>query len=305
MNTTASRTFWLSMLCAAFGMFLIYSYTQEKSAELQKKYGTNKTVLVAARDILEMSSIDETMLAQEERPVDFIQPGAVESPDDVVGLVAATPIKKGEQIILTKLLNPGASTGLAMQVAPDKRAVTIPVDDVRGVSKLIRPGDRVDLITSISYSNGKDDQREVKTVLQDVLVLATGVNVTNNIPRALQLEGFNGKASFRNLNGDTSFSTVTLEVSPQEAQNIIYIMSVAPGSIFLSLRNGNDRTTPRLATSTIDTVLGAESAKTLQRKLAQAQAEAAAANAAASRVQQQKPQQQRGFIEIRGSDQKF
>jgi pilus assembly protein CpaB len=171
------------------------------------------------------------------------------------------------------------------------------------VAKLVRPGDRVDIITSIEYNDGKSAQREVKTMLQDVLVLATGLNVTNNIPRALQLDAYNGKPSFRNLNGDTSFSSITLEVSPQEAQNIIYIMSVAPGSMFLSLRNPNDRTTPRLATSNLDNVLGVDSAKALQRKLAQAQADAAAAQAAArSQPQQQKP---RGFIEIRGSDVKY
>ena len=75
------------------------------------------------------------MVTQEERPVDFIQPGAIDNPDDAVGLVAAAPIKKGEQILMTKLLTPGPNTGLSLQVAPDKRAVAIPVDQVRGVWK--------------------------------------------------------------------------------------------------------------------------------------------------------------------------
>jgi pilus assembly protein CpaB len=257
------------MACAIFAMFLIYSYTQEQKATYDKKYGTTKSVLVATKDILEMQTVDETMISQEEKPVDFLQPAVVENPDDAIGLVAAAPIKKGEQILFTKLLSPGPNTGLSLQVAPEKRAVSIPVDEVRGVGKLIRPGDRVDILTSISYGDAKTERREVKTLLQDVLVLATGLNVTNNIPRALQLDSVNGKASYKNLNGDTGYGTVTVEVFPQEAQNLIYIASVAPGSIFLSLRNSNDKGVRRIPTSTIDTVLGLDSERAMQRKLTQ------------------------------------
>jgi len=278
-----------------FAMFLIYSYSEEQKAKYDKRYGTTKTVLVASKDILEMSTIDETMVNQEEKPVDFIQPGAVENPDDAVGLVAATPIKKGEQLLMTKLLTPGANTGLSMQVAPDKRAVTIPVDDVRGVGKLIRPGDRIDIITSINYGDGKADRREVKTLLQDILVLATGLNVTNNIPRTLQIDTYNGKPAYKNLNGDTGYSTVTVEVNPTEAQNLIYILSVAPGAMFLSLRNGNDKVIPRLPTSTLDTVLGVDSERAIQKKLLQQPVAQPLA---------QKPHGN-GFIEIHGSDVRY
>jgi pilus assembly protein CpaB len=295
MNTN-SRTFWISLGSALFAMFLIYSYSQEQKAIYDKRYGTTKTVLIAAKDILEMSTLDETMISQEERPVDFIQPGAVENPDDAVGLVAATPIKKGEQVLLTKLLSPGPNTGLSLQVAPDKRAVTIPVDEVRGVGKLIRPGDRIDIITSINYGDARQERREVKTLLQDVLVLATGLNVTNNIPRALQLDSFNGKPSYKNLNGDTGYATVTVEVAPREAQRLIYILSVAPGAIFLSLRNVNDKLVAQLPTSTIDDVLGVDSERALQKKLQQAQQQTPA---------QAKPARQPTFVEIRGSDVKY
>jgi pilus assembly protein CpaB len=255
MNPNPTRTLWVSIAAAVFGMVLIYSYSQEKKAEYDKRYGTSKRVLVAAKDILEMSTIDDTMLQIEEKPVDFIQPSAVETPEEAVGLVAATPIKKGEQIMSTKLLTPGPNTGLSLQVSPNKRAIAVPVDEVRGVSKLLRPGDRVDVLTSIEYGKGDAQRREVKTVLQDVIVLATGSHVTNNIPRLLERDA-SGKASFRNLNGDTSFATVTLEVNANEAQSLIYIMSASPGSIYLSLRNPNDRTRLSLGITSVQTVLG-------------------------------------------------
>jgi pilus assembly protein CpaB len=299
-----SRTFWLSIGAALFAMFLIYSYTQEQKAVYDKRFGSTKTVLIAAKDIQEISTLDETMVVQEERPTDFIQPGAAENPDDVVGLVAATPIKKGEQIVLTKLLAPGPNTGLSHQVALAKRAMTIPVDEVRGVGKLLRPGDRVDVLTSISYGDGRNERREVKTLLQDVLVLATGLNITNNIPRVLQLDNFNGKPMYKNLNGDTGYGSVTLEVAPEEAQNIVYILSVAPGAIFLTLRNGNDKVLNRIQTSTVDRVLGLDSDRNLQLQLQKAQAAAAAA-AASQQQQNQNRTPASPFQEIRGSDVRY
>jgi pilus assembly protein CpaB len=170
-------------------------------------------------------------------------------------MVAATPIKKGEQLLGTKLLKPGPNTGLSLQVSPNKRAVALAVDEIRGVSKLIRPGDRVDVITSIEYGKGQTQRREIKTLLQDVVVLATGQHITNNIPRALQNDP-GGKPSFVNLNADISFSTITLEVTPAEAQNLIYIMSDSPGSIYLTLRNPNDRARTQMGTSSVESVLG-------------------------------------------------
>lgn len=250
MNQT--RTLWISVGSALFAMLLIYSYSQEKKAEYDKKFGAAKRVLIASKDILEMQTIDDTMVQIEERPTEYVQPGAIENPEDAVGLVAATPLKKGEQVLVTKLLSPGPNTGLSLQVAPSKRALTIPVDDARGIAKLVRPGDRVDILTAIEAGSGTARKVEVKTLLQDIPVLATGIQVTNNIPRSLEPDG----KQFRNLRGDLSFSTVTVEVMPQEAQDLIAIMATSPGSIYLTLRHPSDRLKKEIRSSSSDSVLG-------------------------------------------------
>jgi pilus assembly protein CpaB len=237
-------------------MFLIYSYSQEKKAEYDRKFGTTTRVLVAAKDILEISTIDDTMVRIEEHPADYIQPGALESPEEAVGLVAAVPFKEGEQILANKLLTPGPATGLSLQVAPDRRAIAIPVDEVRGVGKLLRPGDRIDILAAVESGSGANKKIEVKTLMQQVIVLATGQNVTNGIPRKLEAGSASGSAVFRNLNGDTTFSSITVEVTPSEAQNLVYLLTSSPGSIYLSLRNPNDRIVKNLGVSTVNSVLG-------------------------------------------------
>jgi pilus assembly protein CpaB len=82
-------------------------------------------------------------------PSDFIQPDAINVPDEIIGNVAAVPIRKGQMIVKNNLLTPGPDTGISLQVAPSKRAVTITVDEARAVAKLIRPGDRVDIIAAV------------------------------------------------------------------------------------------------------------------------------------------------------------
>jgi pilus assembly protein CpaB len=252
-----SRTLWLSLGAGLFAAFLLYSYSQEKKAEYDKVYGTMKNVVIAAKDINEMTTIDDTMLEVIQKPADFLEPASINDPEQAVGQVAATPIKKGEQLLTTKLLQPGPDTGISLQVAPTKRAVTLPIDEVRGVAKLIRPGDRVDIYAAVDSGKGINSKREVTLIMQDVVVLATGVNVVNNIPRTIEYDSTGKNVIQTSLTGNTQYNSITIEATPKEAQDLIYIYSTSPSNLFFTLRNPNDRALPpRLPSSTSDSVMG-------------------------------------------------
>ncbi len=256
MQSSQSRTLWISIAAALFSIFLLYSWSQEQKSAVAKKFGATKRVVIAAEDIAEMQTIDDSNLEYVDQPVDFIQPDAISEPELAVGQVAAVPIKKGEQILQTKLLLPGPDTGLSMEVSPGKRALALPVDDMRGVTRLLRPGDRIDLIAAIDYGKGADSHREVRTIMQDVVVLATGLNVVNKIPRRFELDQ-NGKTVNRiNLSASVNFSTITIEAKPDEAQQIIYILATSPGSLFTVLRHPNDRLQAPTRATTVEDVLG-------------------------------------------------
>ncbi|MBV2168190.1 MAG: Flp pilus assembly protein CpaB [Bdellovibrio sp.] len=257
MGSNETRNLWLSIAAGVFATFLLYSYSQEKKAEYDKRFGSTKRVVVAKEDIAEMQTIYDTMVETKELPADFIQPDSITIPDEIIGNVAAVPIRKGQMIVKNNLLTPGPDTGIALQVAPSKRAVTIPVDEVRGVAKLIRPGDRVDIFAAVDTGKGVNQRREVFTMLSDVVVLATGVSVVNNIPRMFELDSTGKNLTQIALTGDTKYTTITVEATPKEAQDLFYILSTAPGNLFFALRNPSDRTVPpRLPSSTSDSVLG-------------------------------------------------
>ncbi len=254
MNNNETRTLWISVFSAIFAVFLLYSYTQEKSAELTKKFGAKQRVVVAAQDINEMETVDETMLQIEEKPVDFVEPQAITDPEQAVGLIALAPIKKGEQVLQSKVIRPGAVTGLSLQVSPSKRAIAIPVNETNAVAKLLNPGDRIDIVTALDVGKGLNQRREVKTLMQDVVVLATGLRIVNEVP--LMIEKVGKDEYVRNLRGDVNFQTITVEASPEESQDLIYLLSTAPGAIFLTLRHPSDHTKKRMPESTIETLLG-------------------------------------------------
>ncbi len=255
MSSSETRTFWISIGVALFAIFLLYSWSQTQKEEVSRKFGATKRVVVASQDIAEMETIDESKLEMVEKPAEFIQPDFISEPEVAVGQVAAAPIKKGEQLLQTKLLLPGPDTGLSMEVSPTKRALSIPIDDMRGVSRLLRPGDRIDLIAAIDYGKGADQKKEVRTVLQDAPVLATGVNVANKIPVRFEKDS-NGSINRINLSGNTNFNNITIEVKPEEAQQIIYILATSPGSLFVTLRHPNDRYVNPTRTTAVEDVLG-------------------------------------------------
>lgn len=255
MGANETRTFWISIGVALFAVFLLYSWSQSQKEEVSRKFGATKRVVVASQDIAEMETIDESKVEMVEKPAEFIQPDFISEPEVAVGQIAAAPIKKGEQILQTKLLLPGPETGLANEVAPGKRAVAIPIDDMRGVSRLLRPGDRIDLIAAIDYGKGADQKKEVRTILQDAPVLATGLNIVNNIPVRIEKDG-NGSVNRINLSGNTNFNNISIEAKPEEAQEIIYILATSPGSLFVTLRHPNDRYINPTRTTQVEDVLG-------------------------------------------------
>jgi len=253
-NQNETRTLWISVGAALFAVFLLYSYTQEKSAELQKKFGAKQRVVVVTKDINEMETVDETMLSVEEKPVDFIEPGAFNDPEPAVGMVALAPIKVGEQLLQSKVIKPGPVTGLALQVSPSKRAVALPISEINAVAKLLKPGDRIDIVSALDVGKGVAQHREVKTLMQDVIVLSTGLRIVNDLPAVLEKAG--KELNMFTLRDDLQFTTITVEASPEEAQDLIYILSTSPGSLFITLRHPSDHTKKRFPESTIETLLG-------------------------------------------------
>ncbi|MBI4042579.1 MAG: Flp pilus assembly protein CpaB [Deltaproteobacteria bacterium] len=257
---TNSRAIIISFAMAALAIALVYFYIDQREKTLLDLAGV-VPVVVATQNIEEMTMVDKIMVRIDHLPKKYLQPGVMQELDLVVGKIASVPVKAGEQVLDTKLLDPGSKTGLAYKITPGMRAMTIPVSDVHGVARLIQPGNRVDILSSVDYGTGDREEREVKTVLQDVLVLATGKNITNDVPMEMVKDPVTGEVRKVNLSKDTNFATVTVEVDPIQGQTLTYLMTAGEGILFLSLRNPDDRSRYNLFTTDLDRVLGSRSVK--------------------------------------------
>ena len=255
MNKNETLTLWLSIGAAILAVMLLYSYTQEKSDQISKKFGAMTSVVTAVRDIGEMETVDDSMVQLKEYPSSFVQPEAVLTMEEAIGLVALAPLSKGEQVLRTKITRPGPTTGLSLQVSPTKRALTIPIDESRGVAKLLKPGDRVDLIVALDVREGARQKKEIKTIMQDVVILATGIKVVNELPRVF--EEISGNSFIRNIRAATDFNSITIEADPKDVQDLVYILATSPGSLFLSLRHPSDHSiNQHLPLSSLNSLLG-------------------------------------------------
>lgn len=139
-------------------------------------------------------------------------------PQDFDGAVVRSGIAAGQPVTETMVVRPGEQGFLAAVLNPGKRAVSIQVNAISGISGFVFPGDRVDMVlTHTIKGESKNSARHVaETVLQDIRVLAVDQKTDDQ----------NGKASIA--------KTVTFEVTPKQVEKIGIISRL--GKISLSLR---------------------------------------------------------------------
>lgn len=254
-----SRAFTTSLILAAVAVLMIYSYITSRETELVSEYGNPTPVVVAKEDIKELEVIDDRKVKIVTIPAKFQMPGRFTRVEDLYNTIAATPIKKDEQITAPRVTYPGAQSGLSRQISIGKRAYSLPVTESQAVSRLLKPGDRVDILAMVDYASGKKDKLKIKTVLQDVLILSTGLYVTNSVP-VINMKGDGSETRQMKLNNYTNYNSVTLELTPFEVQKMVFLVAAGNG-IYLSLRNNDDKTIERISATRLYDVLGEDAAE--------------------------------------------
>ena len=132
-----------------------------------------------------------------------------------------SPLEPNEPVLRSKLTGPGQTASLSSLLSDGKRAVTVRVDDVRGVAGFILPGDFVDVIL-IAEDAAARRENYSQILLQNLKVLAV-----DQLASERQEQPIVPKA-------------VTLEVTPEQAQKILLATNV--GRLSLALRRTTDGT---------------------------------------------------------------
>ncbi|MEQ8175155.1 MAG: Flp pilus assembly protein CpaB [Syntrophomonadaceae bacterium] len=221
-----TRKYWL--IAVVFGLLvaaLFYRYLNDmKTAYTPKDL---VTVVKARENIPKDTVINANSLVVEEIPAQYVHPDAVRDKTAVVGKVTTSNIAAGEQILNQKML--GASDEekrLAYAIPQNKRAMSVAIDSVSGVSGNVQRGDMVDVVAVVEVkATGEADPIPYSIlVVQNVMVLSIGQNTATNVEKKAQ-----------------DSTTVTLAVSVEEAQRLA--LATEKGAIRLLLRSPVDKAT--------------------------------------------------------------
>lgn len=198
MNTRRT-TLLVAILLAVGTGWLTLNYIS--SVERANSAGSQATtVLVATTEIPARATITASMLERVTRPASAVEPDALNDPQKAVGALSLITIPVGGQITSSKVGHP-SDVGLPVRLRPGMRAVSIAIDRVKGVSGLLQPGDRVDVIAVPARQN--DAPPPASTILRGIRVLAVGNS----------LEYAQASPSPDQQNSQT----ITLEVTPHQA----------------------------------------------------------------------------------------
>ena len=222
--------FWGAIIVAAAATFGAYRLLAANSrAEV-----TTRPVVVAKTDIQEGMAIDRIALQVAQWPVQTVPVGAFSSIDSVVGRVPRVAIFNGEPIVPGRLAPSGTGPGLEVKIPPGQRAMAVRINDVAGISGLLQPNSRVDVLVTIKEVNS--EKQVAKLFMSNMLVLSVGTEVQ----RDTQGKPINA-------------TTVTLAVTPDEAERLAIAMNT--GSIQLVLRGYGDPDSVRTKGATSGDVL--------------------------------------------------
>jgi pilus assembly protein CpaB len=170
--------------------------------------------------VSEGESLDRAALETRDWPTGTVPAGAFTSVDSVVGRVARVAVFKGEAIVPGRLAPAGTGAGLEVKITPGKRAMALRIDDVAGLSGLVQPNSRVDVLVTLREGGSRSSQ-VAKLFMENMRVLSVGTQLQR---------GNDG----RPINA----TTATIEVTPEEAERLAVAMS--QGSIQLVLRGYGD-----------------------------------------------------------------
>ncbi len=226
----SKKIIFLTLLLTIITSAAVYFYLENYKASINDREYVQ--VVVTNQTIPNREKITQDMLETVTMDREYVHPNVFRNIKDVAGGISTTRIASGDEVLMDYVASPGdIEKGLAFVVPENMRAITIPVNEISALNYMVRPGDMVDVIVTISLQEEQWDGtirsfEQSNYVLQRVFLLATNDNL-----------GYDN--GFINQDGGSgSKNTVTLAVYPEHALPLA--MAADYGTIRLLLRNPAD-----------------------------------------------------------------
>jgi pilus assembly protein CpaB len=236
----------VAILCGIAAFIGSQRHLAERAAAVERRWEERYTpvkVLVAARDLSSGRVLRESDLARRDMPSAFVPGGAlpVDAAARAVGQQLVFSLRRGDALVEAHLAGREGPT-LAARLQRGTRAVTVPVDEVSSQAGLVRPGDRIDLMLAEERAEETGRCVVVRPLLEAVTVLATG-----RTQRPLPGAATAFVAGFGDPDASPEYSTITLDVTPEQAQ--LLAVGLRIGELVPLLRPEGDGDGARSATA--------------------------------------------------------
>ncbi|MFH2011517.1 MAG: Flp pilus assembly protein CpaB [Pseudomonadota bacterium] len=213
----------VALILAFVTSFMIYNYLQISSKEKEALVLKTKQLVVATFDLSPGIKLNQKIIDTMMKTAPFLEEnlpvGYFSDPLSLKDRILIFPVKVNEPITESKLAPISVTSGgIAAIISPKKRAMAVRVDKVIGVAGFVLPGNRVDVLVTLTQG----DRRITKTVLNDVLVLATGTELEKK----------------ENEEKPILVDVITMEVTPIEGEKLA--LAASEGRLQLALRNFGD-----------------------------------------------------------------
>lgn len=217
-------------LLAAVGAFIWIN--QQRAATPAKAETID--IPVPIRTIPAQTNLTPAMFQNQALPKDQVPSDVVPSAQAFQGRVSLVELKPGTPV---KVGDVGLKSqmGLSFGVPRGYRGLAVSLDVIGSVGDFVKPGDRVDVLAGFE----KDDQIVVRTVVQDVLVLAVGDKTEVPIPQQTPTAATGTEQKQPPPSGGTKREqAVTLALTPTQMQ--LVMVSDMAGDLRLALRATHD-----------------------------------------------------------------
>jgi len=212
----------LSFVIAISGSLFLYKWLRSQSAvkEIVKVEADAVPVAVAGVELTWGTKLKTDMVKTAPFLKESLPEGYISDVSQLKDRVIVAALKPNEPITEHKLAPRDVTAGgVAAVIQQGKRAIAVKGDMVIGISGFIRPGDRVDILVTLTHPKTKDEV--TKLVLENIPVLATGTQIQEN-----------GKGE------PMPVDVYTLEVSPEEGEKLA--LAASKGKLQFALRNVTD-----------------------------------------------------------------
>lgn len=235
-------------LMSAYGITLYVRSlkTKVEKDEKQVKVLTAGESLPIGLSYKEMTS--RRMVSFKEVPQKYVVYGAITSPDRIDGQVLATRVNRGEQLTADKFKY-STQAGLSFAIPKDSVAISIPLDEVRGVAGMIKGGDYVSILATFDDVGDAKKTTLTRLLLQKVRVLAVGSNIAPPEGRAEE------KKSLVSTGGSRPTSerqTLTLSLKASDVEKLVF--AEEKGKVWLTLLPTKDAAPVPTSGRSIETV---------------------------------------------------